>query len=60
MPKFWPPLITSYTNEQVTQDANKTVQDRRVGMANWSEATVHTVKNIGETPTHTIRIELKF
>src|SRR4030081_901136 len=37
--------INSYTNEQVTQDGNKSVQDRKAGTAGWSEATVHTVKN---------------
>ena len=52
--------INSYTNEQTTQDGNKTVQDRKAGTAASSEATVHTVKNIGKTPSHAIRIELKF
>jgi hypothetical protein len=27
--------------------------------ATWNEATVHTVRNIGTTPTHWIRIDLK-
>jgi hypothetical protein len=52
--------INNYTNEQVTQEGNKTVQDRKAGTAGWSEPTVHTVKNIGTTPSHAIRIELKF
>src|SRR6266852_4926661 len=52
--------INNYTNEQVTQDGQKTVSDRKAGTAGWSEATVHTVKNIGNTPSHAIRIELKF
>jgi hypothetical protein len=52
--------INTYTNEQVTEDGKKTVQERKAGTAGWSEPTVHTVKNIGTTPSHAIRIELKF
>jgi hypothetical protein len=52
--------INNYTNEQVGEDGKKNVQDRKAGTAGWSEATVHTVKNIGATPSHAIRIELKF
>jgi len=52
--------INNYTNEQVSQDGNKVVQNRKAATASWSEATVHTVKNIGTTPSHAIRIELKF
>lgn len=52
--------LTNYTNEQTTQDGKKTVQDRKAGTASWSEATVHTVKTVGTTPSHAIRIELKF
>lgn len=52
--------INNYTNEQVSQDGKKVVQNRKAATASWSEATVHTVKNIGTTPSHAIRIELKF
>jgi hypothetical protein len=52
--------LSNYTNEQTTQDGKKSVQDRKAGTASWSEATVHTVKTIGATPSHAIRIELKF
>jgi hypothetical protein len=52
--------LTTYTNEQTTQDGKTTVQERKGGTASWSEATVHTVKTIGTTPSHAIRIELKF
>ena len=52
--------INNYTNEQVTQEGKKTVQTHTAASASWVEATVHTVKNIGETPSHSIRIELKF
>ena len=52
--------LNTYTNEQTTQDGKKSVQERKAGTASWSEATVHTVKTIGATPSHAIRIELKF
>jgi len=32
---------------------------RKAGTAGWSEATVHEIKNVGATSSHTIRIELK-
>jgi hypothetical protein len=32
---------------------------RTAGTAGWSEATTHAIKNVGSTPSHTIRIELK-
>ena len=40
--------LNTYTNEQTTQDGEKTVQERKGGTA------------IGATPSHAIRIELKF
>jgi histone acetyltransferase (RNA polymerase elongator complex component) len=52
--------LTNYTNEQTTQEGKKTTQARKAGTASWSEATVHTVKTVGTTPSHAIRIELKF
>ena len=52
--------LTTYTNEQTMQDGKKTVQERKGGTASWSEATVHSVTTIGATPSHAIRIELKF
>lgn len=52
--------INNYTNEQVTQEGKKTVQTHKAATASWVEATVHTVKNIGDTPSHSIRIELKY
>jgi hypothetical protein len=52
--------INTYTNEQTTEGGKPVVQNRKAGTASWSDATVHTVKNIGTTPSHAIRIELKF
>jgi len=52
--------LSNYTNEQTTQDGKKTVGERKAGTSSWSEATVHTVTNTGSTPSHQIRVELKF
>src|SRR5579863_8844175 len=52
--------LNTYTNEQTTAEGKKTLQERKSGTANWSEAVVHTVKNVDKTPSHAIRIELKF
>jgi hypothetical protein len=52
--------LSNYTNEQTTQEGKKSVQDRKEGTASWSEATIHTVTTVGTTPSHAIRIELKF
>lgn len=52
--------VNSYVNEQITQDGKKTVGEHMAGTASWVEGTVHTVKNTGTTPSHSIRIELKY
>jgi len=52
--------INTYTNEQTPQNGKAVVGERKAGTASWSEDTVHTVKNIGTTPSHAIRIELKY
>jgi len=52
--------VNTYVNEQTTQDGKKTVGDHQAGTASWVDATVHTVKNTGATPSHSIRIELKY
>jgi len=52
--------VNNYTNEQVSQDGKRTVSERKAGTASWADETVHTVKNIGTTPSHAIRIELKY
>jgi hypothetical protein len=52
--------LGTYTNEQTTQDGKKSLQERNIGTAQWAEAVVHTVKNVGNTPSHAIRIELKY
>jgi hypothetical protein len=52
--------VNTYTNEQISQSGKKTIGERKAGTASWSDETVHTVKNIGATPSHAIRIELKY
>ena len=47
-------------NEVTTQDGKKRTSDNKAGTAAWSEATVHSVKNVGDAPTHTIRIDIKY
>jgi len=52
--------VNASTYETVTQDGKKTVSKHEEGTAGWSEATVHTVKNVGDAMAHAIRIELKY
>ena len=33
---------------------------RQLGSVYWSESSLHQTRNVGTTPSHTIRIELKF
>ncbi len=52
--------LTDYVTEQTTDDGKKTLQPRKSGTATWSEPIIHQVRNAGETPSHAIRIELKY
>jgi hypothetical protein len=52
--------LSNYTTEQTTQDGKKSLSPRTLNSAQWAEATVHSVKNLGSTNSHAIRIELKF
>jgi hypothetical protein len=52
--------LSNYTTEQTTDDGKVTPQVRKIDTAGWNEATIHQVKNIGTTPSHAIRIELKY
>jgi len=52
--------LTDYTLQQTTDDGKTTVSSRKANTAAWSEAIVHSLKNTGATPSHAIRIELKF
>jgi hypothetical protein len=53
--------MTEYTLEsRVLPDGQWIRNDRKVGVVYWSEASLHQVRNIGKTTSHTIRIELKY
>lgn len=46
---------------KVTADGSQPeVHHRAAGSFAWSEATVHTVENVGKTDGHILRVELKF
>jgi hypothetical protein len=47
-------------NEVTTQDGKKRISENKEDTAVWSEAIVHSVKNVGDAPTHTIRIDIKY
>ena len=52
--------MTEYTLEsRVLPDGEWVRSERKAGVVYWSEASLHQVRNIGATTSHTIRIELK-
>ena len=52
--------LTEYTLESRTLPDGPWVRnDRKVGTTYWSDASLHQVRNVGKTQSHTIRIELK-
>jgi hypothetical protein len=52
--------MTEYTLEsRVLPDGEWVRNERKAGVVYWSEASLHQVRNIGTTMSHTIRIELK-
>ena len=55
--------LTEYTLESRIlnngQWSNWTRNDRKIGTTYWSDASLHQVRNVGMTDSHTIRIELK-
>lgn len=53
--------MTEYTIEsRALPDGQWVRSERKLGTVYWSEASLHQVRNIGKTPSHTIRIELKY
>jgi hypothetical protein len=53
--------MTEYTLEsRVLPDGAWTRNERKLGTVYWSEASLHQVRNVGTTMSHTIRIELKY
>jgi len=53
--------LTEYTLESRTLPDGQWVRnDRKVGTTYWSDASLHQVRNVGKTESHTIRVELKY
>jgi len=52
--------LSDYVSEGITDDGKHTLEQRTLGLAKWSEAIIHQVHNTGTTPSHAIRIELKY
>ena len=53
--------MTEYTLEsRVLPDGPWARNERKLGTVYWSEASLHQVRNVGTTMSHTIRIELKY
>ena len=53
--------MTEYTIEsRALPDGQWVRSQRKAGVTYWSEASLHQVRNVGTTPSHTIRIELKY
>jgi len=45
---------------RILPDGQWVRSDRKHGTVYWSEASLHQVRNVGKTMSHTIRIELKY
>lgn len=53
--------MTEYTVEsRPLPDGQWTRSERKLGTVYWSEASLHQLRNVGNTTSHTIRVELKF
>lgn len=53
--------LADYTVETKSFPEGKvTKHERKFGSVVWSEAIVHEVRNVGKTPSHAIRVELKY
>jgi len=59
-PKGVTVYLANYTVEQRSFPDHKISRgDRKFGTVTWADDVVHEVKNVGKTPSHAIRIELK-
>lgn len=53
--------MSDYTIEHLaTPGGTWQRSQRQLGSVYWSESSIHQTRNVGTTPSHTIRIELKF
>ena len=52
--------MTEYTVEsRILPDGPWVRSDRKHGTVYWSESSLHVLRNVGKTTSHTIRVELK-
>jgi hypothetical protein len=52
--------LTEYTVEsKILPNGEWVRSERKLGTVYWSEASLHQLRNVGKTTSHTIRIELK-
>ena len=52
--------MTEYTVEsRILPDGQWVRSDRQHGTVYWSESSLHILRNVGKTTSHTIRVELK-
>jgi hypothetical protein len=53
--------MTEYTIEsRAVPDGEWVRSERKLGTVYWSDASLHQLRNVGKTTSHTIRIELKY
>ena len=53
--------MTEYTIEsKAVPDGDWVRSERKLGTVYWSEGSLHQLRNVGKTQSHTIRIELKY
>jgi quercetin dioxygenase-like cupin family protein len=52
--------FTDWDAQVTTEGGKPEVRHRKAGTFAWSEATIHTVQNVGSTEGHILRIELKY
>jgi hypothetical protein len=53
--------MTEYTIEsKALPDGDWVRSERKLGTVYWSEGSLHQLRNVGKTQSHTIRIELKY
>ena len=53
--------MTEYTVEsRILPDGQWMRSDRKHGTVYWSESSLHVLRNVGKTTSHTIRVELKY
>ena len=53
--------MTEYTIEsKAVPDGDWVRSERKLGTVYWSESSLHQLRNVGKTQSHTIRIELKY